>query len=298
MSLDALASSYSDARARLHRVAYSILGSREDADDIVAEAWLRLVQADRREPVRDVVGWGTVTVARMALDQLKSARVKREAYVGPWLPEPLVTAAAADPDPADRVTLDDTVRYALLVVLEQLSPAERTSWVLHDLFGMSFEEIGATVGRSPAAARQLARRARQHMADNRPRFEIDRSTHRHVVEAFLAAAAGGDLGNLVGLLDPDAVLTADGGGVVSSARRPVVGAENVARFVLGLARRGEGLTPLPVLVNGDLGLAVYDGARLDSVFAFTVDQEQVVRIDIVRAPAKLAGGSGGGLTHP
>ena len=280
-----LAEEYDAVRPRLIRVAYSILGSRAEAEDVVADCWLRLVAAEGREPIEDVLAWSTVTVARAALDVLKSARVRRQAYVGPWLPEPDVTA----PDPADRVSLDDSVRYALLVVLEQLSPAERTAWVLHDLFGVPFSEIAAAVGRSPAAVRQLAARARRHVAAGTPRISVDRAEHDEVVSAFVAAAAGGDLAALLRTLDPAVVLTSDGGGVVNAARRPVEGPDRVARFLLGVARKHEG-SVVPVDVNGVTGLAVLDDdGRLHTVISLTVDGGRVRRVDLVLAPDKLPG---------
>ena len=282
-----LARTYDAARPRLTRVAYAILGSHADAEDVVADTWLKLVQADAREPVRDVLGWATVATARSALDVLRSARVRREAYVGPWLPEPLLAAGDGGAlDPADRVTLDDTVRYALLVVLERLSPAERTAWVLHDLFDMPFTEVAAAVGRTPAAVRQLASRARAHLAEAGQRFEVDPGRHDEVVGAFVVAAAGGDLAMLIGTLDTDVVLTSDGGGVVSAARRPVSGSDRVARFILGIAAKHEG-SILPVKVNGATGLAVMNGEAVHSVVSLTVRGDRISRIDMVLAPDKL-----------
>jgi RNA polymerase sigma-70 factor (ECF subfamily) len=282
-----LAQAYDAARPRLTRVAYAILGSRADAEDVVADTWLKLVQADEGERIRDVVGWATVATARGALDVLRSARVRREAYVGPWLPEPMLTAHdGAMTDPADRVTLDDSVRYALLIVLERLSPAERTAWVLHDLFEMPFTEVAAAVGRTPAAVRQLASRARAHLAEAGQRFEVDPGRHDEVVGAFVLAAAGGDLASLVGTLDADVVLTSDGGGVVSAARRPVLGPDRVARFILGIAAKHEG-SILPVKVNGATGLVVMNGEDLHSVVSLTVRGDRITRIDMVLAPAKL-----------
>lgn len=286
-----LAGEYDALRPRMVRVAYAILGSRAEAEDVVADCWTRLVEADRRDPVRDLTGWLTVAVARAATDVLRSARVRREAYVGPWLPEPFVTADPAEPaDPADRVTLDETVGYALLVVLESLSPAERTAFVLHDVFGMGFPEVATVVGRTPAAVRQLASRARAHLAAHAPRFEVDRSAHEEVLGRFLAAAAGGDLAALVATLDPDVVLTSDGGGVVSSARRPVLGADRTARFLAGLVTKyvaAQAEVDL-VLANGLPAIAVGQDGVLTSLVLLTVAGDRVRRVDIVRAPAKLA----------
>ncbi|HWJ83248.1 MAG TPA: RNA polymerase sigma factor SigJ [Nocardioides sp.] len=290
--IDALARAYDAHRDRMVNVAYAIVGSRAEAEDVVADCWAKLVEADAREPVRDVPGWLTVAVARTAVDVLRSARVRRETYPGVWLPEPVVTAPDAA-DPADRVTLDETVGYALLVVLESLSPAERTAWVMHDVFGMRFDEVAVVVGRSPAAVRQLAARARAHLAAQSPRFDVDRAEHERVLGLFLEAAAGGDLQALVATLDPDVVLVSDGGGVVSAARRPVEGAVRVARFLLGVAQKNQRDLAEPRLelveVNGLAAVAIHDGDRLDSVVVLTVDGGRVGRIDVVRAPDKLAG---------
>lgn len=284
--VDQLAREYDSHRARMVNVAYAIVGSRAEAEDVVADCWPKLVEADRREPVRDVAGWLTVTVARTAVDVLRSARVRRETYPGVWLPEPVVTA-----DPLDRVTLDETVGYALMVVLESLSPAERTAWVMHDVFGMTFEDVAQVVGRSPAAVRQLAARARAHLAEGSGRFHVDRAEHERVLGGFLAAAAGGDLDALVATLDPAVVLVSDGGGEVSSARRPVLGPSRVARFLLGVAEKNRRDMPDArmdlVDVNGLPSLAVFDGERLDTVMVLTVETGRVVRIDVIRAPAKL-----------
>ena len=277
---DRLAAAYDAERPRLVRVAYAILGSHAEAEDVVADCWLRLVAADEREPVRDVAAWATVTVARAALDVLRSARVRRETYVGPWLPEPVVAGLE------DRVSLDDSVRYALLVALERLTPAERTAWVLHDIFEMPFDEVAEAVGRSPEAVRQLARRARQHVAAGTPRVAVDAGTHDRVVGAFLGAAAGGDLAGLVRMLDPSVVLTSDGGGVVNAARRPVLGPDRVARFFAGGAKK-DGQVEL-VEVNGRTGVAFSVEGRLSTVVSFTVDGELITRIDMVLAPDKLS----------
>ncbi|WP_432534107.1 RNA polymerase sigma factor SigJ [Kineococcus arenarius] len=282
-----LARSWTRQRARLTGVAYAVLGSRAEAEDVVADCWLRLVAADGAERVRDVEAWATVAVARRALDVLRSARSRRESYVGPWLPEPLLTD---DPggDPADRVALDERVSYALMVVLETLTPAERTAWVLHELFGVPFADVARAVGRSPAAVRQLASRARAHVAAGAGRVEVDPGEHRRVTAAFLAATAGGDLGALLALLDPAVVLTSDGGGVVSAARRSVHGADRVARFLAGLARkRLDGATVRVVGVNGGPGFAVADASGTVLVGALTVVSGTVRRIDLVLNPAKL-----------
>jgi RNA polymerase sigma-70 factor (ECF subfamily) len=282
---DLLAAAFSQARPRLVRVAYAIIGSHSEAEDVVADCWFRLVAADNAEPVRDVEAWAVVAVSRMALDVLRSARVRRERYVGPWLPEPVVEAAA---DPADKVTLADEVGYAMLVVMETLSPAERTAFVLHDLFGLTFDEVAAIVGRAPAAVRQLASRARRHVRGQSPWPSADAAEHRRVVEAFALAAASGDLTTLIRVLDPDVVLVSDGGGLVTSARKPVLGADRVARFLLGvLAKEQPGDVIDRVVINGAPGFAVYQQGELVTIASVTVAAGRVTRLDLVRAPGKL-----------
>ncbi|MGV9775378.1 RNA polymerase sigma factor SigJ [Streptosporangium sp. NPDC003464] len=279
-----LAAEFGALRPRLVGVAYGLLGSLDEAEDVVQDAWLRLGRADRAE-IQDVTGWLVVTVSRLALDVLRSARVRREEYVGPWLPEPVVTVEA---DPADRVTLDESMSLAMLVVLESLSPAERTAFVLHDVFGLPFDEVAQAVGRTPAACRQLAARARKHVAARAPRFEVDAAEHRRVVEAFSRASKGCDIDALTALLDPDVVLRSDGGGLVRAARRPVRGAGRVARFIAGVAERfGAGGRFTPITVNGRPGLLRFRDGALDGVYALTVAGGRITEIDIVMNPEKL-----------
>jgi RNA polymerase sigma-70 factor (ECF subfamily) len=279
-----LATAYQNARPRLVRVAYAVLGSHAEAEDVVSDCWLRLITADERDPVADIEAWSTVTVARAALDTLRSARKRREVYPGPWLPEPIVEAG----DPADRVTLDETLSYALLVVLETLTPAERTAWVLHDVFGMAFTEVAETVGRSPAAVRQLAARARGHISDRAPRVQVSKAEHHATVTRFLSAAIGGDMSGLLAALDPDVVLISDGGGQVSAARRPVYGADRVARFLTGTARFYKPTEEVRIIsVNGATGLGLFDGDELTAVASFTMKGDRIGRIDVIRAPLKL-----------
>ena len=222
---------FAQARPRLLRLAYSELGDVGEAEDVVQEAWLRLERADA-EAIENLDGWLTTVVARLALDRLRSARARRETYVGPWLPEPLVSD-----DPADRVTLDESVSYALLTVLEQLSPAERTAFVLHDVFDVPFGDVAEVVGRTPEAVRQLASRARRHVTRERPRFAASRDEHDRAVRAFAQAVAEGSLEGLVAVLDPDVVWTSDGGGRASAARKPLRGGARVARAWAALSRK-------------------------------------------------------------
>jgi RNA polymerase sigma-70 factor (ECF subfamily) len=212
--------------------------------------------------------------------------VRREAYVGPWLPEPV--ASAPGDDPADRVTLDESVSYALLAVLEQLSPAERTAFVLHDVFDVPFGEVAEVVGRTPEAVRQLASRARRHVARQRPRFEASQDEHERAVRAFASAVGDGDLDGLVAVLDPGVVWTADGGGRAIASRRPLHGADRVARGWIALRRAGAiGPAATAIELNGRLGLIVTgtDGHR--SAISFVVAGGRIARIDVVRNPEKL-----------
>ncbi|OLR92181.1 siderophore-interacting protein [Actinokineospora bangkokensis] len=273
---------FAAARERLLAIAYGILGDRGAAEDVVQEAWLRLAGA--AGPVEDVTGWLVVATSRLALDVVRSARHRRERYVGPWLPEPVV---APENDPADRVTLDESVGMALLVVLETLSPAERTAFVLHEVFGLPFTEVAEVVGRTPAAVRQLASRARKHVADRSPRFERDPAKQRAVATAFATACEGRDLGALLALLDPAVVLRSDGGGVVTAARNPVRGADKVARFLLGVQAKGTDRVH-PVLVNGMPGFLRLRGGRPQGVVSLTVVDGRVAAVDIVVNPEKLA----------
>ncbi|MEV1202277.1 RNA polymerase sigma factor SigJ [Microbispora rosea] len=283
-------------RPRLLGVAYGLLGSLDEAEDVVQDAWLRLRSATAAgggEEIRDVTGWLVVTVSRLALDVLRSARHRREEYVGPWLPEPVLSGPVLSkpvftgPDPAERVTLDESLSMAMLVVLESLSPAERTAFVLHDVFGLTFAEVGEAVGRSPAACRQLAARARAHVASRAPRFDVDPAEHRRVVHAFARACLGGDMDALVALLDPDVVLRSDGGGRVRAGRRPVSGAAKVARLLSGIQRFGR-YELVSAVVNGWPGLLRYRDGRLVAVIGLTVADGRVTAVDMVLNPEKLA----------
>jgi RNA polymerase sigma-70 factor (ECF subfamily) len=275
-----LAERFAQARPRLLRLAYSELGDVGEAEDVVQEAWLRLERSDA-DAIQNLDGWLTTVVARLALDRLRSARARRETYVGPWLPEPLTSE-----DPADRVTLDESVSYALLTVLEQLSPAERTAFVLHDVFDMGFGDIAEVVGRTPEAVRQLASRARRHVKRESPRFVASRDEHDRAVRAFAQAVAEGELEDLVAVLDPEVVWTSDGGGVATAARKPLRGAVRVARAWAALGRRSAP-DPVEMNLNGRLGLVIgsRDGHR--AALSFVVSDGRITRIDAVRNPDKL-----------
>jgi RNA polymerase sigma-70 factor, ECF subfamily len=278
-----VAERFLQARPRLLRLAYSELGDLGEAEDVVQEAWLRLERSDA-EAIENLDAWLTTVVARLALDRLQSARARRETYVGPWLPEPVTSVASEDP--ADRVTLDESVSYALLTVLEQLSPAERTAFVLHDVFDLPFSEVADVVGRTPEAVRQLASRARRHVKSESPRFSASRDEHDRAVRAFAQAIAEGSLESLVAVLDPNVVWTSDGGGRAVASRKPLRGAARVARAWAAIGRRALP-DPLEVKLNGRLGLVLgsRDGNR--AALSFVVSDGRITRIDAVRNPEKL-----------
>jgi|tagenome__1003787_1003787.scaffolds.fasta_scaffold20421259_2 RNA polymerase sigma-70 factor (ECF subfamily) len=285
--MSSVAEAFEAERARLVRLAYGQLGSLSEAEDVVQDAWLRLQRAGADE-IRDLPAWLTTTVSRLALDTLRSARVRRERYIGPWLPEPLVGDTYADP--ADRVTLDESVGMALMVVLESLSARERVAFVLHDVFGAPFDAVAEVLGVSSDAARQLASRARREVEARRPRFPADRERHQEIVTTFIQAVAEGDTEQLVALLHPDAVMRTDGGGKVNAARKPVEGAERIARVSEALARKGADPSTLRIVdVNGMPGMLVRDWDGVVNVAAFTIDDGKIVAIDIVRNPDKLHG---------
>jgi RNA polymerase sigma-70 factor (ECF subfamily) len=238
MTVD-VAAEFQRHRSHLFGVAYRLLGTVADAEDVVQDAYLRLHQADAAT-ITGLRAWLTTTVVHLALDELKSARARRVSYVGPWLPEPLL---ADDRDPADVVALDESLSLALLAVLESLSPAERAVYVLHEAFGLPFQEVARVVGRTPAACRQLGARARRHVRERAPRFEPDARQQREVVRAFGEACASGDLGRLVTVLDERVVCRPAGGGRRRAARRPIAGADRVSRFLLGILRKEPGATP-------------------------------------------------------
>ncbi|HET6859713.1 MAG TPA: RNA polymerase sigma factor SigJ [Streptomyces sp.] len=275
---------FEELRGRLWDIAYRITASVADADDVLQEAWLRW-QALPDGFVDEAWPFLRTVVSRICYDMIGSARARREVYAGPWLPEPLVTEGG----PEDRVTLDDSVGLAMLTVLQRLTPAERTSFILHDVFAVPFAEIAQSVGRTPAAVRQLASRARRRVREEAPRQSADRGGHQQAVDAFVAASTGGDFAGLLEILDPDVVWRSDGGGIVSAARRPVVGHEKTAGFVLGIMRWVD-LATATVLrrdVNGAPGLVLIDRSGLTVVLAFTVHDGSITEIDAVVNPEKL-----------
>jgi RNA polymerase sigma factor (sigma-70 family) len=282
---DPVTEEFERQRPRLHAVAYRMLGSFSEADDVVQETWLRLRRSDE-SAVENLAGWLTTVVARICLDVLRARRIRREEQLDSWLPEPVVSIDGST-DPEQEALLADSVGLALLVVLETLSPAERLAFVLHDMFGIPFDEIAPVVERSPEAARQLASRARRRVRGAAPDPDADLSRQREVVEAFLAASREGDFDALVAVLDPDAVFRVDAGGVAPRAQPPVVGARAVAETVLARGRR---FAPLarPAIVNGGAGVVVGTGSHPSAVAGMTIRGGRIVEIDLILDPAKLA----------
>ena len=285
-------------RRQLINLAYRLLGSLAEAEDAVQEAYARwcAMSAEQRQAIESPGGWLTTVASRVCLDVLGSARARRELYVGEWLPEPLPAPAeqpgAAAADPADRVTLDESVTMAFLVVLETMTPAERVAFVLHDVFRYSFADVAEIVGRTPAACRQLASSARHRVRAARPpaTAAAQRASavrNAVIVRDFKAAWEAKDIGALIGLLDPGATAVADGGGLVSAALRPIEGGEQIARYLAGVLGRTPRVTITEAAVNGQPGLiAELDGA-VATVFAFEIAVGKITRIWIVRNPNKL-----------
>jgi RNA polymerase sigma factor (sigma-70 family) len=281
---DWLAERFEDNRGHLRAVAYRMLGSLSEADDAVQEAWLHLSRADT-SGVENLGGWLTTVVARVCLDMLRSRSSRREEPLGAHLPDPVVSHQD-ELDPEHEALMAEGVGLALLVVLETLSPAERLAFVLHDTFGVPFEEIAPIVGRSPAAARQLASRARRRVQGAAAVPDADLARQREVVDAFLAAARKGDFDALVAVLDPDVVLRADRGAVPAGASVLIRGAETVAEQALIFAR----LSPFvrPALVNGAAGVVVARDGRPFAVMGFTVRHGRIAEIDILADPERLS----------
>jgi RNA polymerase sigma factor (sigma-70 family) len=280
---------FEEHRAHLAAVAYRMLGSLSEAEDAVQESWFRLNRSATSE-VENMRGWLTTIVARVCLDMLRVRRARREDLVGSELPEPIVTFPANGPE--DEALLADSVGLALLIVLDTLTPGERLAFVLHDMFGMPFEEIAPIVGRSPAATRQLGSRARRRVSGATPAADPDLRRQREVVDAFLAAARNGDFEALVEVLDPDVVFRADRGRIAVAGARPVVtGVAAVAEQVLARAPRFASFAQ-PAIVNGSAGLIVMPRDRPIAVIGFAIAHDRIVEIDLVADPAKLRALSG------
>jgi RNA polymerase sigma factor (sigma-70 family) len=272
-------------RGHLQAVAYRMLGSVAEAEDAVQDAWMRLSRSDA-DAVANLDGWLTTVVGRICIDVLRARRSRNEDYVGTWMPEPVVSIDTTA-DPEHEAELADSVGLAMLVVLETLAPAERLAFVLHDMFGVPFDELAPIVGRTPAATRQLASRARRRVRGAAPKPDADLATQREVVEAFLAASRAGDFDALLAVLDPDVVFRFDPGKGSPLARPPIEGASAVAREVLA---RGAPFAPLgrTALVNGAIGLVVGRTDRPFAVAGCTITGGRIVALDLIIDPQKLA----------
>jgi len=270
------------ARPRLVGLAYRMLGVRADAEDVVQEAWLRW-QAAEAGTIERPDAWLTTVTARLALDRLKALRRRREDYVGPWLPEPVVLA----PGPEETAELAETLTLGFLALLDRLGPVERAVLLLVDVFGVPYPDVAATVGKSEGACRQIASRARRRVREGHPRSPS--GPERRAVDALIAAVLAGDVDATLASLTPDAVLVSDGGPDRYAARRPVAGADRVARFLINLSHKQyRDARATPITVNGDPGLAVSVGGTLDMVVAFEVEDDRVAAVWVVRNPDKLA----------
>jgi RNA polymerase sigma-70 factor (TIGR02957 family) len=270
-------------RSLLFTVAYEMLGSAVDAEDVVQETWLRWSNVDRAE-VRDPRAYMVRIVTRQALNRLRTKARRREEYVGEWLPEPLMTS----PDVAADVELAESVSIAMLTVLETLNPAERAVFVLREVFEMSYDEVAEAVGKTPAAVRQIAHRARDHVAARRPRMAVSTTEQQRAVDRFLAAVQSGDLQGLLDVLAPDVVIVADGGGLVAAARHPIEGADRVAALLIkGL--RSVDVEASVVWLNGSPGGRIDIGGELNTAVSLTVEDGRITRIFAMRNPHKLTG---------
>ncbi|HEY7429573.1 MAG TPA: RNA polymerase sigma factor SigJ [Streptosporangiaceae bacterium] len=282
--IDALAQEFELHRPRLRAVAYRMLGSFAEADDVLQESWLRFSNAGT-DGVENVGSWLTTIVARLCLNALRTRRQRREEPLEVYMPDPVVSSPGGI-DPEQEILLADAVGVALDVILDTLQPAERLALVLHDMFDVPFEDIAAMLGRSPAATRQLASRARRQVRDASPPPDADQAQNRRVVDAFFTAARGGDIQRLIELLAPDAVLRADGGAARGAATAVVRGASAVASRAAMFARPDAQVRP--ALVNGGTGVAVFVGGECISVMAFTVAAGRIVEVDALVDPDRLA----------
>ncbi|MEU9638166.1 RNA polymerase sigma-70 factor [Streptomyces tendae] len=289
MTTDTATDVFEEHRPVLLGVAYRMLGRLADAEDVVQEAWLRWSGADR-STVREPRGYLVRVTTRLAVDRLRQVKSRGETYVGPWLPEPYVTDFGdAVPDAAERAVLADSVSLAVLVVLESLSPLERAVFVLREAFGYPYAEIAAMLERGEAAVRQLAGRARKHVDERRPRYDVDPAQRRDLTERFLAAAAEGDLAGLLATLAPDVRLVGDSGGRSRAPLRVLESADKVGRFLFAVAQQGIPDATFHFLeLNGGPALLVRSGGKPDSVLQVDVAEGRIQAVYIIRNPDKLA----------
>lgn len=276
---EADAASYEEWRSLLFGIAYRMLGSAADAEDMVQEASIRWLQRGD-EPVRSVRAYLVTIITRLCIDQLESAHAARVSYTGPWLPEPVVVDEAVAAEQADSLSL------AFLVLLEELTPPERAAYLLHDVFGYTFEEVGRGMGRTPVSCRQLASRSRQRIEERRHRFDADLRHGRELTDRFLKACATGDLSGLLSMLSEDVVVWTDGGGKVRAAMRPVVGKTRAARFLVNVAKRVRGL-PLGIILNGQPAAVLVDGRAVVGAIVLDIMDGRIVGVRVVTNPDKL-----------
>jgi RNA polymerase sigma-70 factor (TIGR02957 family) len=270
-------------RNLLFTVAYEMLGSASDAEDVLQETWLRWMKVDMGQ-VRDQRAYLVRITTRRSLDRLRTMNRRKEDYVGSWLPEPLLTAS----DVAEDIELAESVSMALMIVLETLSPTERAVFVLREAFGISYDEIGAAVGKRPAAVRQIAHRAREHVDARRPRHEVAPNQARAALESFQRAFETRDLQGLLDVLAPEVVLISDGGGVKQASPRPITGADKVARFIIGgLGKAQIALTSIHTVVNGNPAIVLRVNGEIDGVIAVRVEHARITGLYYVRNPQKL-----------
>jgi RNA polymerase sigma-70 factor (TIGR02957 family) len=269
-------------RSLLFTVAYEMLGSAADAEDVVQETWLRWADVDHDE-VRDPRAYMVRIVTRQALNRMRTLSRQREQYIGEWLPEPLLTR----PDIAEDVELAESVSIAMLTVLEALGPTERAVFVLREVFDVPYDEIADATGKSSTAVRQIAHRAREHVAARRPRMEVSPTEQQQVVERFLDALQSGDLQGLMDVLAPDVVLVTDGGGEVPTVRRPVAGGRRVAALLSGFGRVAAGAEVATLLLNGAVAARIDLAGELDTAISFVIEGGRITRIYAIRNPNKL-----------
>ncbi|MEV0272154.1 RNA polymerase sigma-70 factor [Hamadaea sp. NPDC050747] len=277
---------FAEHRRLLFDVAYRMTGSVADAEDIVQEAWLRCREVDA-DQVANPRAYLVKTITNLSLNQLTSARARRETYVGPWLPEPVLTT----PDAGQEVEMAESISLAMLVVLETLGPAERAIFLLHDVFGYSHAEIASILDKSEPAVRQTATRARAHVAARRPRFDVDQGVRDQAVDRFRQACVGGDLNAMMELLAPDVVCWSDGGGKVTAARRPLLGADSVARWLLGVFAKPEsrGAELRLAEINGELGILGTVNGQPVGVVCFDFADDRITGVRMQVNPDKLRG---------
>lgn len=277
---------FEEHRSLLFGIAYRMLGEVAEAEDLVQETFLRW-QREARSQVQSAKAYLTTIITRLCIDHLRSARHRREQYVGMWLPEPLV---APEADPARAAQMADSVTNAFLLLLETLSPVERAVFLLREVFGYDYEEVGQYVGKSEANCRQMVSRAREHLTARRPRFDVNPERAGELIEQFQRACANGDTQGLLGLLTEDAAIYADGGGKVSAAGKPVLGAAKVAKFLVGVYRLAPVGLPVQMrhcTINAEPGVLVFVGGKLEQAMTFEMENGRVHAIYVVRNPEKL-----------